>query len=1270
MLDTEEKLRVVDFGESYSIEEGENEIASSLQAHHHHHPRFCTNRVSTAKYNIFTFIPKFLFVMFSRAAYFYFLVQMLMSWWEVVSPFGGIGFTMALVFVLAVSGAKEAVEDMKRHQFDKVTNQSTAHVVKVNHEHHNQDPTESEEEDGHLHGLGRVDIRDEKWEDVKVGQIILVMDGEEVPADCICIHTALDNTCYVNTANLDGETNLKIKRAMRGMELSKAEAESDNKYGEGEIHGGGDNLDMSSLGHVMQSSTERAKTMRDRNQMKEHAYKLAHIQGQICCEQPSANLHNFKGYGSISSNPWVGGLASLHEGGTASASSSLPATSPQDTKYPLDMGEVLLRGTRLMNSGYAFGLVIYTGKETRIFMNNSQTPIKSGSMEYFLNIQIVVLAILQIVLCLLCAVGSYLWREKKGFDMPYLMLNEFVATNYSNPVAYIVVYTLTFWILYSAMVPISLFVTLELVRFWQCIAFINFDPDMRIDNQEDPEDKSLWPKARNSNVNDDLARISYVFSDKTGTLTSNEMQLRLISAGTTRLGRESHKFEEMPPGMPPAHVASEFDPQLSNCFNKLSGITQIVDSLQLGTTAAKSSSEMTNGQRDVLSMQVLKFFTCMTLCHSVVPELDNHRVVGYQGPSPDEVCIVNTMKQLGFVFKENKSNIMYIDILGKKCKFRVLNVLDFSSDRKRMSVIVQDQRKKIYLICKGADTVMLPRTMYGDKTNVSNREEVDKIIHDYSCQGLRCLMFGAKELAFEEWKLWNKGFRMAANKIANREEAMEASMEEIEKDLHFIGITAVEDKLQEEVPESIQILRDAGIKVWVITGDKQETAVNIGIACRLISDPEKLLVLNEDCKEKLQAKVKTQLRDVGERKKQKPGFSEELVIDGTTLSLILSDQSLSKDFASLGALCDCVLVCRASPSQKAAIVTLMKNYEKSKLIDSKPWGLKWTGWLQNLTDNKVLSIGDGANDVPMIQRADVGVGIVGKEGRQASNNSDFSIARFRFLVRLLLVHGQVTQYRNANLIKYSFYKNIAISVMFMYFQFDSGFSGQASIDSLTLNFYNTVFTAIPILIFSLMDQPVENLETLLKYPKVYNTSKSLNVFTFWKAQIKAFVDAAICYYIPYYAAFASGHTSLDGLFAVGRISYIALQGVVTLEVCTISRHYTTLFVAFVLYSWLIMFPFFYLFEASMQGFGVPDPAQSGISTLTFASPAAWLQIVCVVALSIGIRFTEKGLKVVFFPDDVMILSEKEVSRVKIERIRKSQESNSRFLSWSTASMSP
>ena len=728
----------------------------------HHHQTFPTNRISTTKYNLFTFLPKFLFAMFTKAAYFYFLVQTCLSWWEVISPFGGIGFTMALLSVLIIAGLKEGFEDRKRHLSDKLINCSTAHVV------------DSE---------GRV--VDQMWQDVKVGQILLIYDGEEVPADCICLHTALDN-CYVHTANLDGETNLKIKKSIKGVELSDEEAV---------ISAQDDYLD--SRGFV--SSAERAQTMKDYAKMEKEAFRLSKIVGEIHCELPSADLYSFKGYASVKSNPWVEeeeGSAALGKNGDVNGLET------EFEKHPMSMGEMLLRGTTIMNSGYVFGLVIYSGKETRILMNSSQTPMKCGSSEYFLNIQIVVLAVLQLLLCIICAVASYFWRDVKGRNMYYLMMNEYdKGSNFENPAVYIVVTCLTFWILYSAMVPISLFITLEVVRFWQCIAFINFDPAMRVDE----EDKSLWPKARNSNVIEDLAKITYIFSDKTGTLTSNDMQLRFISIGSKKFGSESFKFENVIPFSDWAETVNNFDSKLMNPFEKISTWEPVIDSIDMGKKKWSKS----------FPHHALNFFSSMALCHSVLPQELEDGDIAYQGPSPDEVCIVGAAKKLGFTFNENKSNIMYLNVLGKKCKFRLLNTLEFSSDRKRMSVIVQDQRKRIYLICKGADSVMLPRL---EAESDSDIDEINKVLHDYSVKGLRCLLFASKTLSFEEWNAWNLEYKAAANDIEHREERMSECMDRIEEGLQLLGVTAVEDKLQEEVPESIEILRRAGIKVWVITG--------------------------------------------------------------------------------------------------------------------------------------------------------------------------------------------------------------------------------------------------------------------------------------------------------------------------------------------------------------------------------------------------------------------------------------------------------------------
>ena len=268
-------------GDGSAKEMREIHFPPEVDEHGHERAKFASNAISTAKYNAFTFVPKFLFVFFSKVCYFYFLVQATLSWWSVISPFGGIGFTLALVFMLGVSGLREAVEDYRRHQFDKATNNNTAHVVTA---------------DG--------DVEDVPWYQVRVGQFILVHDKEEIPADCVCVHAAL-GSCYVSTANLDGETNLKIKQPMKGMELSEAEVTQHEDELLNTPHSFPGRGTHPGASHHGLSSADRASTMRDQDTMSHIARCLPSIRGEICCDAPSADLHHFTGHAAIASNPWV-----------------------------------------------------------------------------------------------------------------------------------------------------------------------------------------------------------------------------------------------------------------------------------------------------------------------------------------------------------------------------------------------------------------------------------------------------------------------------------------------------------------------------------------------------------------------------------------------------------------------------------------------------------------------------------------------------------------------------------------------------------------------------------------------------------------------------------------------------------------------------------------------------------------------------------------------------------------------------------------------------
>ncbi|GAB4813242.1 hypothetical protein N2152v2_000288 [Parachlorella kessleri] len=309
------------------------------------------------------------------------------------------------------------------------------------------------------------------------------------------------------------------------------------------------------------------------------------------------------------------------------------------------------------------------------------------------------------------------------------------------------------------------------------------------------------------------------------------------------------------------------------------------------------------------------------------------------------------------------------------------------------------------------------------------------------------------------------------------------------------------------------------------------------------------------------------------------------------------------------------------------------------------WGLwRWYKRYQRRLAGKMLSIGDGANDVAMIQTADVGVGIMGKEGRQAVNNSDYAIAQFRFLVPLLLVHGTLSYYRLARLIKYSFYKNIAFAFLLFYYQFYNGFSGQALVDSITAAVYNVVFTSMPILLFSILDRPVKNLNAYIRYPQLYDKRHlgSLTTASFWKTGVLlAAAHGAACFFFAYYSIAPSDNRSITDVYSLGKIAFVGLLGTVTLEVCLTARYWTWLFGVFVFLSYFLVYPFITIFPLVELGIGYYDPANVGVGEQILRSPTFWFVIIVTYIVTFGMRFAERTAVWVFRPHDTMILAEKE-----------------------------
>lgn len=928
--------------------------------------QFCNNKISTAKYKFLTFLPKFLLEQFSRYSNIFFLFIALLQQIDDVSPTGRYTTAVPLLLVLSCSAIKEIIEDYKRHQADDLVNNRRVKVLR----------------DNTLQSL--------LWTEVQVGDIVKVVNGQFFPADLIILSSSEPmGMCYIETSNLDGETNLKIRQAL--------------------------------------PLTAKMTSLLD----------VRCMQGRVECEGPNNRLYDFVGNITFQSQKSV----------------------------PLGPDQVLLRGAHLRNTQWIFGLVVYTGHDSKLMQNSTAAPIKRSNVDHTTNIQILFLFGLLLGLALCSTIGFKIWTDSHKQSHWYLGYSGKKAQNLGMSF-------LTFIILYNNLIPISLTVTLEVVKFIQAI-FINLDIDMYYDVTDTPA------MARTSNLNEELGQVRYIFSDKTGTLTRNVMEFKKCSIGGISYCGDEDTF---------------VDPSL-------------LDNLR---------------EHHPTASVIREFLTLLAVCHTVVPERDpsNPDKIIYQAASPDEGALVRGAKKLGFSFNVRTPLSVIINAMGQEEVYEVLNVLEFNSTRKRMSVVIRTPEGKIKLYCKGADTVIFERLqdkqMYLDGT-VKHLEEFAK-------EGLRTLCIAMAELDPDEFQRWSDIYYKASTSLENREKNVDEAAELIEKDLFLLGATAIEDKLQEGVPESIAALADADIKIWVLTGDKQETAINIGYACRLLTPKMKLLICGEETLDGTREWLNEHLRDLGQlSSKKRPSKARDdlgLIISGKTLLHGLSDE-LKLGFLDLALSCKAVICCRVSPLQKAQVVKLVKQHVKDAIT---------------------LAIGDGANDVGMIQAAHVGVGISGVEGLQAASASDYAIAQFRYLNKLLFVHGAWSYQRLAKLILYSFYKNVCLYVIELWFALDNGFSGQILFDKWCIGIYNVVFTSVPPLAIGLFDRTVSS-DSMLKYPKLYKASQNAEIYNtkvFWMWIAASVYHSLLLFYLPCFMLKHEGPFSdgtLVGEWFLGNVVY-------------------------------------------------------------------------------------------------------------------------------------
>ncbi|XP_026787831.1 phospholipid-transporting ATPase IH isoform X2 [Pangasianodon hypophthalmus] len=879
------------------------------------------------------------------------------------------------------------------------------------------------------------------------------------------------------------------------------------------------------------------------------------LQATIECEQPQPDLYKFVGRINI----------------------YLDRDEP--IARPLGSENLLLRGATLKNTEFIYAVAIYTGMETKMALNYQSKSQKRSAVEKSMNAYLVVYLCILISKALINTILKYVWQADPNRDEPWY--NQKTETERQRHVL-IRAFTdfLAFMVLFNYIIPVSMYVTVEMQKFLGSY-FITWDDEMF------DEELGEGALVNTSDLNEELGQVEYVFTDKTGTLTENNMEFIECCV-------DGHVY--VPHAICNGQIMSG------------AGSIDMIDSSPC--TERKEHEEL--------------FFRALCLCHTVQVK-EEETVDGikrgihqgksssfYISSSPDEVALVEGMKRLGFTYLRLKDN--HMEILNREEeieRFELLEVLNFDSVRRRMSVIVRSSSGDFYLFCKGADSSIFPRVISGKVDQVRARVERNAV------EGLRTLCVAYKKLTREDYEQVCRLISSAKLALHERDRKLAEAYDLIERDFILLGATAVEDRLQDKAADTIESLHKAGMKVWVLTGDKMETAAATCYASKLFRRSTQILELTTKRTEEqslhdvLFDLSRTVLRQHGTMSRDTfSGLSNEfqdygLIIDGATLSAVLkpaqngSTGNYKEIFLEICRNCSAVLCCRMAPLQKAQIVKLIKMSKEHPIT---------------------LAIGDGANDVSMILEAHVGIGIMGKEGRQAARNSDYAIPKFKHLKKMLLVHGHYYYIRISELVQYFFYKNVCFIFPQFLYQFFCGFSQQPLYDTAYLTLYNISFTSLPILLYSLMEQHI-NMDILKRDPSLYrdiakNSLLQWPIFIYWT--FLGVFDALVFFFGAFFLFDNTSFTSngqMFGNWTFGTLVFTVLVFTVTLKLA-LDTHYWTWINHFVIWGSLLFYVIFSLLWGGIIWPFLNYQRMYYVFMQMLASGPAWLSIILLIMVSL------------------------------------------------------
>ena len=1090
-----------------------------------------------------------------------------------------------LLFVMICTMFLQAKDDVERHRKDKIVNSRVTNFYTGTRQ---------------LTGC----TAEKTWADVVVGDVLVVSAGEEIPADMVILtSSSAEGDCFVETSNIDGESNLKVKSAPSSVHHGFLSATKSRKT---------QNAD----GHDIWKSAAHAST------------SLHNMAGILKCELPNADVYRFTGNVKLAKASKLEAEQAARDAAKAQAAQDKDdsSDSEEEEEYivggerdnigqlvALDDANVLLRGSVLRSTGWVVGVVVYTGRQTKVAMNSAQPPSKLSRMEHTINVALAVVLVAQLVLVVISDVLRLQWVQETfyigGIDPWYLSetnastlaaadaaganLSEvdFSAAGQETDLPGWVAYFFTFFILYNNMVPISMYFTVELCCFVHAM-YINRDPKMHCKETNTPA------RCRSSNLCQEIGQVAYIFADKTGTITRNEMELKCVALADQVFG--SFRGAEFFSGFHARQLLGKFRTEGDNlrAKQKARGGRKAIENWSLTAnydfwtivacchSAMVSKAPTEDGALRCMSRTVLAVNRAVpTLHRSLTPvgvcwfvfilsfifafsaviafvvicctgdnTVSEAGELQFDGESIDETTLLRGAVKAGVKFLGKRRNVISIqydpsvssmaaaqgattggdaaaEVSPWVEDYEILFTNAFSSSRMRMSIVAKRVSDDSFvLFVKGADEV-IGNLALEERSTTHLRTMCNRM----AASGLRVLMVAKRELGFKECSEYVKRYNEIQRLVQGRDDAMLALAAAMEKKLTIVGVTGIEDKLQSKVSETIQTIRDANIRMWMLTGDKLTTANTIAFNTNLLTKTQRILYVRINSifagqEEQLQS-MEQEMRVFYEMLRGSVAKSQErahgseghgglgrggspsapqfaVVITGPALKLILGGKNQEIDpptspaardiFVQLVGECSVVIACRVSPYQKAQLVELVRNeVDKNALT---------------------LAIGDGANDVPMLQKAHIGVGINGHEGMQAANNSDFTIARFKFLSRLLLVHGRWNYRRMAAVVRYSFYKNFVLVLMLFFYSNFTGFSGTTLFDGLLQSGYN-IFLFWPIFCVGVFDKDVEE-EDVEECPRLYDAGRlgeDLNVIVITSTVFKSILHAGVVFVLPYLA---------------------------------------------------------------------------------------------------------------------------------------------------------